>query len=103
MTADRIGGMRQPVWVRTTTAVAASIQPAIERTTQVSQRAANIGVALLVAPAAFTAFIIGFWRLGQDMGWTGEFFISEGLFSHWQVWIALSFGLVVLGKKLQSK
>ncbi|HLJ50539.1 MAG TPA: hypothetical protein VKU01_31215 [Bryobacteraceae bacterium] len=95
--------MRQPAWVRTTSAVAASIQPAIERTTQVSQRAANIGVALLVAPAAFTAFIIGFWRLGQDVGWTGEFFIADGLFSHWQVWIALAVGLATLGRKLQSK
>ena len=103
MTASRIGGVQQPAWVRTTSAVAASIQPAIERTTQVSQRAADIGFALLVAPAAFTAFVIGFWRLGQDMGWTGEFFIAEGLFSHWQVWIALSIGLAVLGKKLQAK
>jgi hypothetical protein len=32
------------------------------------------------------AYVLGFWRLGADMGVTGEFGIT-GVFSHWQVWI----------------
>jgi len=30
------------------------------------------------------------WRLGADLKWTGQFAISEGLFSHWQVWVAMA-------------
>lgn len=35
------------------------------------------------------AMALGFWRLGSDLKMTGEFAISRGLFSHWQVWLAL--------------
>ena len=27
------------------------------------------------------------WRIGTDLGWTGDFVFSDGLLSHWQVWI----------------
>jgi hypothetical protein len=30
------------------------------------------------------------WRLSADLKWAGEFAISRGLFSHWQVWIAVA-------------
>ena len=36
------------------------------------------------------ALVLGVWRLGADLKWTGAFAISRGLFSHWQVWIALA-------------
>ena len=36
--------------------------------------------------------IFGFWRLGQDLGITGDFVFSAGLLSHWQVWMALAAG-----------
>ena len=29
------------------------------------------------------------WRIGADLNWTQEFFISSGLFSHWQVWLGV--------------
>ncbi len=44
--------------------------------------------AALLTPAAVVALVLGIWRLGYDLKWTGEFAISNGLFSHWQVWIA---------------
>jgi len=34
--------------------------------------------------------IFGFWRLGQDLGFTGDFVFPTGLLSHWQVWIAFA-------------
>jgi hypothetical protein len=40
----------------------------------------------LLTPAAVMASVLGLWRLAADMKWTGEFGISTGLFSHWQVW-----------------
>ena len=42
------------------------------------------------------ALVFGVWRLGEDLGFAGPFVISEGLFSHWIVWIMLSGGLKAL-------
>jgi hypothetical protein len=56
------------------------------------KRGKNRHVALacgaLMGPAALMAYVLGAWRLASDMGLAGEFVIT-GLFSHWQVWIAL--------------
>lgn len=43
----------------------------------------------LLAPASLMAYAMGFWRLASDMGLAGQFAI-DGLFSHWQIWIALA-------------
>jgi hypothetical protein len=32
--------------------------------------------------------IFSVWRIGQDLGVTGDFVFSDGLLSHWQVWVA---------------
>ncbi len=37
---------------------------------------------------AISFAIFGFWRLGQDLGFAGDFVFSSGLLSHWQVWAA---------------
>jgi uncharacterized RDD family membrane protein YckC len=47
-------------------------------------------LAAVLAPAAAMAFVLGVWRLCADLKWAGEFAISQGVFSHWQVWIALA-------------
>ena len=36
------------------------------------------------------ASLFAFWRLGSDLNWTVHFAISGGLFSHWQVWLAMA-------------
>lgn len=48
------------------------------------------GLAALLAPAATLTFAISLWRLGLDLGWTRNFFIADGAFSHWQPWVALT-------------
>lgn len=48
------------------------------------------GLAALLAPAATLTFAIALWRLGQDVNLTRSFFIANGPFSHWQVWLALT-------------
>src|SRR3954468_5024492 len=53
------------------------------------------GTAALLGPASVMAFVLGGWRLGADLNLTGEFAISRGLFSHWQVWFALGAGMQV--------
>jgi hypothetical protein len=46
-----------------------------------------LGCAALLIPASLMAYVLGFWRLGADMGFVAEPGIN-GVFSHWQVWIA---------------
>src|SRR5580658_7038011 len=46
----------------------------------------------LLIPIALMAYVLGLWRVASDLGLAGEFAIT-GLFSHWQVWIALALGL----------
>jgi hypothetical protein len=45
------------------------------------------GLLTLVSVACFTMSV---WKLLAEIGWVGKFFISDGIFSHWQVWIAAS-------------
>jgi hypothetical protein len=60
---------------------------------------ANVLVALLT-PAALVAFAMGLWRVATDLGWAQAFLISGGLFSHWQVWIAVAIALKILSSSL---
>lgn len=39
------------------------------------------------------ACVLAFWRLAADVNVTAKFPISNGLFSHWQVWLALATSL----------
>jgi hypothetical protein len=45
------------------------------------------GLGALLTPIAVMAAVLGIWRLASDLRFTGEFGISSGLFSHWQVWM----------------
>ncbi|HEY1756491.1 MAG TPA: hypothetical protein VGG72_13910 [Bryobacteraceae bacterium] len=40
----------------------------------------------LLVPVSLMAYVLGFWRLASDMGFTAEPGIT-GVFGHWQVWI----------------
>ena len=62
-------------------------------------------LSILLAPASLIAMVFGIWRLGADLGWTGAFVISDGFFSHWQVWLALAFAfrLAASGLKLRMQ
>jgi hypothetical protein len=93
MLAPRIGETLQPAWARTTSVVAMKLQPALARTTALSRGALTL-TAFALRPAAFVALACGVWRVGIDLGWTQDFFVSEGLFSHWQVWLALALGMI---------
>lgn len=43
------------------------------------------GLMMLVA---ISCLGLGLWRLTSDLGWTDAFAITDGLLSHWQVWLA---------------
>ena len=65
------------------------VGPGFRRHLARDRKLASIAAALLT-PAAVMALVLGVWRLSADLNWTGEFAISRGIFSHWQVWIALA-------------
>jgi len=50
-------------------------------------RAARLLVSLLTL-VSVSCGIFGLWRLGQDLGFAGDFVFTSGLLSHWQVWVA---------------
>jgi hypothetical protein len=80
----------------TSSAVSDKLQPVIDRAAVMSQEATRL-IAAFLTPAAVTALSMALWRLGADLGWTGAFAISTGLFSHWQVWCILALGLKMTG------
>ena len=58
--------------------------------------------ALLLTPVAVVAAALGVWRLGADPGWTSQFFITDGLLSHWQAWFAVGIGAHTSGRGLNK-
>jgi hypothetical protein len=77
---------------RTGTVMLVWLDPAIRRVTAWAQSAA-IPVSFLIRNLALASGVLGVWRLGVDLGWTQDFFISSGVGSHWQVWLALAVAL----------
>ena len=57
----------------------------------------------LLKPVALVAYVLSVWRLGADLHWTDAFFISSGLFSHWQVWLALAIATQATAAHLTPK
>src|SRR6476659_6958915 len=47
-------------------------------------------IGAFLTPFAVMEAALGVWRLGDDFGWAGPFFINQGVLSHWQVWFALA-------------
>ena len=61
-----------------------------------------LATASLLTPAAVMACVLAFWRLAADLSVTGQFPITNGLFSHWQVWLtvatSLQFSAILLNR-----
>jgi hypothetical protein len=65
-----------------------------------NQRKIAHTAAVLMTPAALAAYALGLWRIAADLNWTGEFAITRGIFSHWQVWIAVGILIQATGVTL---
>ena len=63
------------------------------RRKQHKNRHVALAVAALITPAGVMALVLAFWRLAADLKFTGEFPIADGLFSHWQIWMAAGVAL----------
>ncbi|MBV8706362.1 MAG: hypothetical protein JO182_15675 [Acidobacteriaceae bacterium] len=60
-----------------------------------------LAVGSLLAPLALGAFTVSFWGFAAEFGWANGFFVTAGVFSHWQVWLALA-GMCLLLARLLS-
>jgi len=63
------------------------------RRKQHKNRHVALAVAALISPAGVMALVLAFWRLAADLKFTGQFPITDGLFSHWQIWMAAGVAL----------
>ncbi len=57
-------------------------------------------LAALLSPSAVIAFTIAGWAIAAEFRWTTGFFISTGLFSHWQVWLFAAAVLLLFARLL---
>ena len=55
--------------------------------------------ASLLTPLCVMAYVLAFWRLAADLGMAREG-APQGMFSHWQMWLAVGAGLQLLSRKL---
>jgi len=85
---------------RASTPVVAQLRPAIHLTMTWTLNAAA-PAAFLIRHCALAAGVLGLWRLGADLGWTQEFFIASGVWSHWQTWLALAAALNAAANYMQ--
>jgi hypothetical protein len=61
------------------------------------------GAAMLLVPVYLSAWAMTAWRLGADMRIMGPFFVTEGVFSHWQVWFTLAIAIQAAAKSLRNR
>ena len=54
-----------------------------------------LAVGALLIPASLMAYVLGFWGLASDIGVAGPFGF-HGVFSHWQLWMAVAVSLHVI-------
>ena len=69
--------------------------PKVRRKQHKNQHLA-LAMSSLLTPGAVMAAALAFWRIAADLKATGQFPISDGLFSHWQVWLGAA-SLLQLG------
>jgi len=50
-------------------------------------------VATLMGPAVFSAYVLMFWSLAQNLAWTDTFIFNKGPLSNWLVWLGIAFSV----------
>lgn len=63
------------------------------RKTSAANRQAALILSSLMTPLALMAATLACWRIAADLRWAGQFAIANGMFSRWQVWVAIAVGV----------
>jgi hypothetical protein len=58
------------------------------------------GLAMILTLLSVSCFALSAWKFLSDLGWAGGFFIGQGVFSHWQIWIALAVAVQLVSFRL---
>jgi hypothetical protein len=66
------------------------------------QSQAALGLAAVLAPSALVAFTMCFWSFAAELRLAGAFFVTSGMFAHWQMWFFAALVLLVSTKLLAS-
>lgn len=53
-----------------------------------------LACAALLVPSSLVAFTISLWAVAAELRLTSNFFVPNGLFSHWQTWLIAAAGLL---------
>jgi len=61
-----------------------------------------LAVGSLLMPLALVAFTVSFWGFAAEFRWASGFFITVGLFSHWQIWLLVAAVFLLLSRLLSS-
>ena len=59
-----------------------------------------LAFASLLVPSALLAFTLALWNIAADLKWTGRFPVSNGVWSHWQVWFCMAALLLAFARLL---
>jgi hypothetical protein len=71
----------------------------VSRRSGKNSRIARLAASLLTL-VSISCASLGMWRVGKDLGWTGDFVFADGLLSHWQVWIGTAVAVQYLAWRL---
>lgn len=58
------------------------------------------GFSAILWPVSTVPMALSLWRIGQDLGFTQEFFLRDGIASRWQVWFAVGLIMMAGAKRL---
>ena len=66
------------------------------------QSQAALVLAAVFAPLALVAFTMCFWSFAAELRLVGGFYVTSGIFSHWQIWFFAALILLVSTKLLAT-
>jgi NADH:ubiquinone oxidoreductase subunit 4 (subunit M) len=61
-----------------------------------------LALAAISAPSALVALTMCFWSFAAELGFVSEFYVTRGIFAHWQVWFFAAAVLLASARLLTS-
>ena len=75
----------------------------IQASPPVTATALKSTIATALRVAAAVCFAVGVWIIAAGLSWAAAFVVQQGMFSHWQVWIAFGVALQLAAFRLNRQ